>query len=132
MLTYYRSKVTGRREDKAEMRVRIEPEAAPLMKKYAGKARVFNFSERYNLNNSFNGALNKGLKVIGAAVGIDDLEFYYARHSWATLAANVCGIPIDLVDECLTHSDKRMAKVYIKKDWTRIYEANRQVLNLLL
>ncbi len=131
VITYYRSKVKGRRNDNAEMRVRVEPEAEALRQKYEGDATVFNFQKKYANPNNFNSNLNKGLKVVGAAVGIDDLEFYYARHSWATLAANDCRIPIDIVDEALAHVDNRMAKVYIKKDWTRIYEANRKVLDLL-
>ena len=35
--------------------------------------------------NTFSTALNKGLKKVGKLVGVDDLEFYAARHSWACL-----------------------------------------------
>ena len=35
--------------------------------------------------NTFSTALNKGLKKVGKLVGVDDLEFYAARHSWATI-----------------------------------------------
>jgi integrase len=130
VIRYYRAKVSGRREDRAEMRVRVEPEAQPLVEKYAGKRAVFDFCDRYASKECFNSALNRGLKAIGRAVGIDDLEFYYARHSWATVAANVCNIPIDVVDECLAHSDNRIAKkAYIKKDWEKVYRANRAVLD---
>ena len=31
---------------------------------------------------------NIGLKEIGKLLKIDDLEYYAARHSWATLAVN--------------------------------------------
>jgi integrase len=132
VVRYYRSKVTERRGDKAEMRVRVEPEAVPLLEKYRGEKNVFCFGELYGARQAFSCALNRGLKVVGAAVGIDDLEFYYARHSWATIAANTCGIPIDTVEECLAHSDGRLAKrVYIKKDWEKIYAANRKVLDAI-
>lgn len=134
VVRYYRAKVTGRRDDRAEMRVRVEPEARALLEKYAGKQaqRVFDFCERYASSATFNAALNRGLKPIGRAVGVEDLEFYYARHSWATIACNACSIPVDTVDECLAHSDNRIAKkAYIKKDWTRVYEANRKVLDKL-
>lgn len=133
IIRYYRSKVSGRREDKADMRVRVEPEAAPLVEKYRGKKpAVFNFSERYSSRGSFVGALNRGLKTVGKAVGIDDLEFYYARHSWATIAANECEISIDTIEDCLAHSDTRLAKrAYIKKDWEIVYSANRKVLDAL-
>jgi integrase len=143
IIRYYRAKVTNRRDDKAEMRVRVEPEALPLLEKYRdpdGK-RVFCFYKMHSTANSFSGAINgrkrkqkvSGLKAIGNAVGIDDLEFYYARHSWATIAANACGISVDTIDDCLAHTDNRIAKkAYIKKDWTKVYSANRAVLDVLI
>jgi integrase len=148
-IRYYRAKVSGRRDDHAEMRVRVEPEALALLEKYRdpeGK-RVFRFYKMYASSDGFSSALNgraggvkkgknvkaRGLKAVGDAVGVADLEFYYARHSWATIASNDCGIPVDTVDDCLAHVDNRMAKrAYIKKDWTKLYEANRAVLDALL
>lgn len=134
VLTYFRSKVRDNREDKAEMRIQVEPEALPLLEKYSGLKTVFSFCERHASKDSFNARINAGLKIIGRAVGVDDLEFYYARHSWATLAANDCKISVDLVDECLAHAEHSSIakKHYIKKDWTRIFEANRKVLDLLI
>jgi hypothetical protein len=43
-ITYYRSKTTSRRDDKAEFSVLIQPEAGPLLEKYAGKKRLLNIS----------------------------------------------------------------------------------------
>ncbi|MDR3188089.1 MAG: site-specific integrase [Prevotellaceae bacterium] len=135
VIRYYRAKVTGQRDDKAEMRVRVEPEALPLVEKYAAKKpdAAFDFCKRYASKSAFNAALNRGLKAVGKAVGIDDLEFYYARHSWATIAANTCNIPVDTIDDCLAHSDSRSIakKAYIKKDWTKVYNANRIVLDAI-
>jgi integrase len=132
-IRYRRAKVSGRRGDGAEMRVRVEPEALPLVEKYRGAKGVFCFCERYASKDSFSHALNASLKAVGRAAGVDDLEFYYARRSWATIAANDCSIPVDTVDDCLAHSDRRIAKkAYIKKDWERIYAANRAALNAIL
>ncbi|MDR0414146.1 MAG: site-specific integrase [Prevotellaceae bacterium] len=132
-IRYHRAKVSGRRDDKAEMRVRVEPEALALLAKYKGKKTIFCFCERYADKGTFSSALNKGLKIIGRTVGIADLEFYYARHSWATIAANDCDIAVDTIDDCLAHSDNRIAKKsYIKKDWGKIYKANRKVLDAIL
>jgi integrase len=147
IIRYYRSKVTGRRNDKAEMRICVEQEALSLIEKYCDhdKNRVFCFYKMYSTSNSFSGAINgrenrkkegtttSGLKTIGKAVGTTDLEFYYARHSWATIAANICDIPVDTIDDCLAHSDNRVAKKsYIKKDWTKMFAANRAVLDVLI
>ena len=56
-----------------------------IWKKYKDHTgqRVFNFYKLYASVDSFTAAINKGLKKIGDDLGIDDLEFYAARHTWA-------------------------------------------------
>lgn len=131
-ITYNRSKTFDRRMDSAEVRVRIEPEAEPLIVKYRGLKSVFSFNELYANRSNFNIALNKGLKQIGSELNIPGLTFYYARHSWATLASNECQLPIETVGMALGHSDaKVITNVYIKKDWEKVFKANRKVLDLL-
>lgn len=83
-ITYYRSKTTGRRLDKAKMKVVIPPVLSSLMEKYKDHTskRVFRFYQMYNTANNFNRAINLGLKQIGKILKVDDLEFYAARHKW--------------------------------------------------
>lgn len=83
-ITYYRSKTTGRRLDKAKMKVDILPVLSFLMEKYKDYTgrRVFRFYQMYNTANNFNRAINLGLKQIGKILKVDDLEFYAARHKW--------------------------------------------------
>lgn len=132
---YNRRKTEGRRDDNAEMRVRIEPCIIPLMEKYAdpkGK-RLFSFYNHYATPFNFNKALNKGLKQIGKEIGVDGLEFYAARHSWATIARSAAvGIDKATVHEALNHVDNEMkvTDIYIDKDWSVIWEANKKVLEL--
>jgi hypothetical protein len=132
-ITYCRSKTKSRRDDKAEISVLIPPEAVPLLEKYAGKGRLLNVHERYAVANNFNAALNKGLKAIGNEIGIPNLTFYAARHTWATLAENSVGIDKYTVHKCLNHVDEkmRMTDRYTKTDWRPINRANRQVLDFL-
>ena len=87
-IIYFRQKTASRRADKAEMHVRIEPCIDYLIQKYADQAkkRLFNFYIKYKDKASFNKAINKGLKEVGQTVGVDNLTFYAARHSWATIA----------------------------------------------
>lgn len=75
--------------------------------------------------------MNKGLKQIGTALGIDDLEFYAARHSWATIARNDCGIDQYTVHAALNHVDDKMrvTDIYIAKDWGPVNDANLKVMN---
>lgn len=135
-LEYERSKTKGRRQDRAFISIRVEPEALPLVEKYADTtgARVFGFHNRYTTSHIFSSNVNKGLKLVAKAAGIDvELSTYYARHSWATIARNRCNVSKDDVDLALNHVDMglRMADVYIAKDWSRVDSANRLVLDTL-
>lgn len=132
VLTYNRAKTDSVRQDNAMIQVRIEQEAIPLLERYRGSVKLFSFCERYSDIKGFNKAVNKGLKRVGEAVDIDGLTTYHARHSWATIARNECGIPRDLVGEGLNHAESgggRVTDIYIKRDFSRIWEANRKVLD---
>jgi integrase len=134
-ITYCRAKVSGRRADRAEISIRIEPEILPLIEKYRDPTgeRVFKFHQMYADSNIFNSVVNRGLKKIGAeeSVNVEDLEFYAARHSWATIAVNVAGVNKYTVHEALNHvtPEMKVTDIYIKKDWSLIDEANRKVLD---
>lgn len=132
-ITYQRTKTKNRRADKAEISIKIEPEIQPLIDKYKdpeGK-RMFCFYHWYSSVDSFSAALNVGLKKIGKLIGVEDLEFYAARHSWATIASNEAGVDKYTVHSALNHVDERMkvTDIYIKKSWDPIDAANRKVLN---
>lgn len=134
-ITYQRTKTRGRRADNAEISIRIEPEAARLLEKYRDPTgrRVFDFYRRYTTSIGMGQAVNLGLKKVGAALGIDDLEFYAARHSWATVATNDARVDKYTVHEALNHVDPsmRITDIYIRRDWSNIDRANRAVLDLL-
>lgn len=136
-ITYQRTKTTNRRADHATISIKIEPCVMPLVEKYrdpTGK-RVFDFHLRYTTSNGFNGYINRGLKLIGAmeGIGIPDLEFYAARHTWATLARNKANIDKATIHEALNHVDEQMrvTDIYIDKDYSKQDEANRRVLELV-
>lgn len=136
VIHYYRSKTTEKKEDRAEMFVRIEPCISKLMKEYTGKGMLFNFSERYTSVETFNGALNEGLRQWKERNGLKEepFTFYAARHTWATLGASKqVGVDFALITEGLCHSDRsrKMDMVYIRKDWERVWDANAKVLALL-
>lgn len=134
IVTYQRTKTRARREDKAEMKVRIEPEIKKLFEKYSDPSgeKVFIFHKRYNSSENFNKLINKGLDEVGEMIGVPDLNYYYARHTMATLAANKAGIDIARVDEMLNHADStlKLARVYIERDFSVLWEANRKLLSL--
>ena len=131
-ITYYRSKTTGRRLDRAKMKVDVPSVLLSLMEKYkdyTGK-RVFRFYQMYNTANNFNRAINLGLKQIGEMLKVDDLEFYAARHSWATIALNKVGIDKYTVHAALNHVDEtmRVTDIYIERDFVNENRANAKVV----
>jgi len=132
-ITYQRTKTKNRRADGAEISIKIEPEIQALVDKYRDPAgeRVFGFYHWYSRMDSFSAALNYGLKKIGKIIGVDDLEFYAARHSWATIANNEAGVDKYTVHTSLNHVDEtmRVTDIYIKKSWDFIDKANRKVLD---
>lgn len=132
VITYYRTKTTNRRVDKAKMQVKIPALIMPLLKKYRDikGQRIFNFYHHYSTADSFNKAINYGLKEIGKLIGVEDLEYYAARHSWATLAVNKVGIDKYTVHAALNHIDEAMkvTDIYIERDFEPENEANRLVM----
>ena len=131
-ITYYRTKTTARRLDKAKMEVKIPSFLIPLLEKYRDKTgqRVFKFHHLYHTDKNFNRAINMGLKTIGTKLNLTDLEFYAARHSWATIALNKLGINKYIVHEALNHIDEsmRVTDIYIQRDFVNENKANAKVV----
>ncbi len=131
-IIYNRTKTKARRLDGAKMMVDIPKIVQPLIDKYkdsTGK-RLFNFYQYYGDEKTFNKAINCGLKEIGAILEVDDLEYYAARHSWATIALNKVGIDKYIVHAALNHIDDSMkvTDIYIERDFVNENKANTKVV----
>ena len=131
-IVYNRTKTKARRLDGAKMMVDIPKIVQPLIDKYkdsTGK-RLFNFYQYYGDEKTFNKAINYGLKEIGAILEVDDLEYYAARHSWATIALNKVGIDKYIVHAALNHIDDSMkvTDIYIERDFVNENKANAKVV----
>ena len=131
-IIYNRTKTKDRRLDKAQMKVDIPKLILPLIEKYKDKTgkRLFNFYQYYADEKGFNKAINYGLKEIGTILGVDDLEYYAARHSWATIALNKVGIDKYTVHAALNHVDDAMkvTDIYIERDFVMENKANAKVM----
>ena len=131
-IVYNRTKTKARRLDGAKMMVDIPKIVQPLIDKYkdsTGK-RLFNFYQFYGDEKTFNKAINSGLKEIGSILEVDDLEYYAARHSWATIALNKVGIDKYIVHAALNHIDDSMkvTDIYIERDFVNENKANVKVV----
>ena len=129
-ITYYRSKTTGRRADRAEISIAVEPEAAEIINRYLGEKAALIYADRYNNAQTFNRQLNIYLKRIAELVGIEPFSFYYARHTGASILVNRCEKTEEDAAFYLGHaSAHREASIYVEKDFSRIDRLNRMVID---
>lgn len=135
VLVYFRQKTRDRRSDRAEMHVLIDERIRPLFMEWAdddGK-HAFVYHRFHGNHRQMNWSLAKGLASYRERAGIPPkgLDFYSARHSWASLAYSA-GIDKGTINDCLCHVDKdmRVTDIYIQKDWSVQWKANSRVLDL--
>lgn len=128
-ITYRRKKTRRRSEENSEVKLKLQPEALEIIEKYKGTGGLL-----LDLGPSvrkLNVKINYRLKVLAQTLGLPSLTYYSARHTWATIAVNECGVDKYTVHEALAHSTKGLGitDVYIKRDFTRIDIANRKVID---
>lgn len=134
VIHYNRTKTRSRREDGAEMFVKIDKRIQPILEEYLAESGefAFNFKERYTTYLIFGQNVNAGLRHFTKRIGLDKrLTLYCARHSWASIAYQA-GVNKSLINDGLCHVDRDMkvTDIYIKKDWSVLWNANAQVLDV--
>lgn len=131
---YNRRKTVKKAGPGSRMEVVIPPEIAPeLARLSAGAApgRWLNLSATFADKDYVSTSVKSGLQPFAEEHGLEPFTIYAARHTWASVARNRAGVEEATVDECLAHSGgRRMAKVYIARDFTIHNAANRKVLEL--
>ncbi|MDR0438292.1 MAG: site-specific integrase [Bacteroidales bacterium] len=141
IITYNRQKVEDRRKDKGRIKIKVEPEVLHLIQKYKNlnpsKKEVFLFCNKHVNSETFNTSINAGLKMFADRIGIspkdiDNFTAYSARRSWGTVSRNDAKTGKYDVHEALNHadSDMKVTDLYVDKDFSHIWEANRKVLDL--
>ena len=131
IIYYNRRKTRDRRYDNAEMRIRLEPICAEVISSMldVDNERAFNLYKKYKNYKSIADKGNDRLKEVAQVLEVTPFTMYSARHTWASIAYSI-GIPKSLINDCLCHVDPDMevTDIYIKKDWSVLWEANRKVL----
>lgn len=127
-LEYNRSKTDSLRDDNAFISVKVVSEARPLLEKYIGKLKG-----RYSTYNGLDTALSKGMRQLREITGIPEITFYWARHSFATIARNKCHMDKDDIAEALNHvdGDHKITDIYIEKDWSIVDKVQSAVLKFI-
>lgn len=125
--------------------IKIEPEAMEIIERYKGSNGLLCIADRWNDSRNFRHQCNKALQKIGRVERVgrggkkiitaefEHLTTYYARHSWATIAYNDCGISKDIIAQALGHSGgETVTDIYLDKDMRLVDEANRRVIDWVL
>ena len=136
IIGYERRKTRDARADNAWFEIRVPDIVKPIVEKYLDKTNseyLFIFHTRHSTYDSFNANVNIGIrqiceKVLGIKRG-EGYSGYTFRHTWATVAQNECGATLADVDFGLNHSHKtRLARTYVKIDFTPAWELNEKVV----
>lgn len=107
--------------------IKVEPEALEIIKRHPGSQHLVNILGRYATSHTLICKSNFNLKKI-----MPDLTTYYARHTWATLAAEL-DIPKETISAALGHSiGSTVTSIYINFDQKKVDEANRKVIDYVL
>ena len=122
--------------------IKVEPEAVEIINKYKGKNGLLCIADRWSDHINFRHQMNKALQNIGttrsglggkksAEGAFPKLSTYWARHSWATIAASL-DIPKETIAAALGHGGNTVTDIYIDFDQRKVDEANRRVLDWVL
>ena len=105
--------------------VAVPPEAAAIIGKYKGDGKLID-TGRFTSSGTMGTCLTRYLRQIHP-----DLTTYYARHTWATMAAEL-DIPIETISHALGHKiGSPVTAIYVAYNQRKVDEANRKVIDYL-
>lgn len=125
--------------------IKIEPEAMEIIERHKGSGEyLLDIMDRYSDYLEYTRHMNHVLKKLGMAYhqhgGYDrntkpieeGLSTYYARHSWATIAAEL-DITFETISAALGHSIANpTTAIYINFNQRKVDEANRKVIDYVV
>lgn len=136
-ICYHRAK-TGRLYD-----IKAEPEAMEIIGRHRGSGHLLDILDRYTDYRDYARRLNENLRRIGPfsregqggrktySPLFPGITTYWARHSWATIAASL-DIPKETIAHALGHGCDTVTDIYIDFDMKKVDEANRRVMDWVL
>lgn len=112
-----------RAKTKKPYSVKVEPEAMEIINRYKAKG---------DLLLELPKPLNEEFRKMGEALLGEPITYYYARHSWATIAYSL-DVPEHIIAQALGHATAHtITSIYIKRDEKKVDKANRAVIDYLL
>ena len=114
--------------------IRIEPEAQEILDRWKGEGHLLSVFDRYADPRDYNGHLADALKRIKGPDGRPiepDCSSNWARHTWATVAAEL-DIPEATISWGLGHvPGHRTTQIYIRRNDRKCDEANRTIIDYI-
>lgn len=135
--SFYGGRIKYRRAKTHKLyNIKIEPEAAEIIRKYRGDNMLISLCENRTTYKSLAKQINLALKKISKQLGLPPVTIYWMRHSWATIAYSI-GASYDMVSDCLGHKHgSTVTATYVNKKQKRIFtskdELNRAVIDYVL
>ncbi len=135
VVRYHRSKTCTRRSDGAYFEIQANETALELIEKYRSTAEgseyLLCFRQRYRDARSFNAVANCGINKFCERLGMSEgarYTVYTFRHTWATIARNVCGASLSEVGFAMNHiQGDSVTRGYIKPDFSPAWRLNERV-----
>ena len=124
--------------------IKVEPEAMEIIERWRGKDYLLNVCDRYKDHRNYTHRMNLALQRIGEMerkgrggkkiikAAFPGLSTYWARHTWATLAAEL-DIPDATISRGLGHaSENSTTEIYIRRNRKKVDNANRKLIDWVL
>lgn len=104
--------------------IKVEREAREIIERNRGDGLLLSWAEGRTSYRQFAAKVNKFLP--------DNITTYYARHTWATIAAAL-DVPDDVISQALGHAARNSTTaIYIERSQRKVDEANRRVIDFVL
>lgn len=137
-IEYARSKTSR------QFSIKVEPETMELIERLRGTKKLLNICDTYSDHTNYISHINHALKTLGKREKLPGrggpisttptfpgLTTYWARHTWATIAASL-DISKETIAQALGHGGHSVTDIYIDFDWRKVDVANRRVLDWVL
>ena len=115
--------------------IKLEPEMLEILERWKGERHLLRCFDRYTDHHDYNRRLREALRRIKGPDGEPvepDVSSNWARHTWATLCAEL-DVPDPTITLGMGHATAghRTTAIYIKRDRSKVDEANRKVIDHL-
>lgn len=111
--------------------IKVEEECQEIIERYPGQRYLLDVLDHYASTHNWTSRIDRSLKTIAARLGLPPFSMLSARHSWATIAADL-DIPKETIAAAMGHSSNTVTDIYINFDRGKIDRANRQVIDYVL